>query len=254
MSKRGQVAIFAIVALVIVFAILMLYFLRRGVKIEVGEEFNPQSFVRTCTKEYVQQALAVIMPRGGVIEPSNYKTYNGNKVAYLCYTNQYYEPCINQQPLYIKHIEEEIKRFIEPKINGCFFSLEQEMSKRKYSFEQKGQELAVNLEEGSVIVDIEREVTYGKEGKENVDDFSYQFTSRVYDLAKVAREIANQEAQFCNFNTASYSVTYPDFDIEKKNVGFREDASSIYIIKDKRTQEVLNIAIRSCQIPPGFLG
>ncbi len=245
---------FVIIAIVIVFAVILFFFLRRGVKVGGEEEVNPQSFVRACTKEAVQQALAIIMPQGGVIEPTNYKLYDGNKVAYLCYTNRYYEPCVNQQPLYVAHVAEEIKRYIAPKIDECFFSLEQEMVRQKYSFEQKGQELAVNLEEGSIIVDIEREVVYGKESKEKVSDFRYQFTSKIYELAKVAREIANQEAQFCSFNTASYSTTYPEFDIDKKNVGFREGASSIYIIKDKLTEEELLIAVRSCQIPPGFLG
>lgn len=254
MLKRGQVAVFVIIALVIVFSIVLFFFLRRNVKVGVEEEFNPQSFIRTCAKQAVQQALEIIMPQGGVIEPSNYKLYNGNKVEYLCYTNRYYQPCVNQQPLYLTSVEDEIEKFVKPKIDECFFNLEQETNKKGYSFEQSGNGLKVSLEEGEVVVGIDREVIYGKENKENVNDFNYQFTSRIYDLAKVAREIANQEAQFCNFNTASYSVTYPDFDIEKKNIGFRDSASSIYVIKDKRTQEVLNIAIRSCEIPPGFLG
>lgn len=253
-NKKGQIAIFAVVALVIVFAILLFFFLRREVKIGVEEELNPQSFVRTCAKDGVQQALEVMMPQGGFIESSNYKLYKDNKVAYLCYTNRYYEPCINQQPLYVNHIADDIKRFIEPKIDECFFTLEQEMTGRGYAFEQQGKGLSVILEEGNIIIDIDREVVYGKESRERADDFSYQFTSRIYDLAKVAREIGKQEAQFCNFNTASYSTTYPDFDIEKKNIGFRDDSSSIYIIRDKRTQEELLIAIRSCETPPGFLG
>lgn len=253
-KKRGQIAIFVVIALVVVFAILMFFFLRRGIKIDVEAEFNPQSFVRSCSRDAVQQALEIVMTQGGSVEPSNYKLYDGNKVEYLCYTNRYYEPCINQQPLYIKHVEDEISSFIKPKIDECFFALEQELTRRKYSFEQKGQELAVILEEGSIIVDIDREVSYGKESIDKVSDFRYQFTSHIYELAKIAREIGNQEALFCNFNTASYSTTYPDFDIEKKNIGFREDASSIYVIRDKRTQEVLLIAIRSCEIPPGLMG
>ena len=84
-KKRGQLAIFVIVALVIVFAVVFFLLLRRGVKLDIEEEFNPQSFVRTCTKQSIQQALEIVMPQGGVIEPSNYKLYNNNKVEYICY-------------------------------------------------------------------------------------------------------------------------------------------------------------------------
>jgi len=253
-GKKGQVAVFVIIALVIVFAILFFFFIRRPVSIEIEEEFSVDSFVKTCIDDAVQQALAIMLPQGGYIEPDNYKLYRDNKVEYLCYTNQYYKPCVNQEPLYLNHIENEISRFITPKINECFFQLEQELRRRKYSFEQETGGTEIKLEEGRIIVDVDRGVTYSKDSVQTIDSFSFKFATRVYDLVKVAREIANQEAQFCTFNVASYTTTYPDFSIEEKNIGFRETSSSVYIIKDKRTQEELFIAIRSCEIPPGLLG
>ena len=45
---------------------------------------------------------------------------------------------------------------------------------------------------------------------------------------------------------------YPRFDIDKKAIGQGATASKIYIIGDRKTGEKLNMAVRSCEVPPGF--
>ena len=82
-----------------------------------------------------------------------------------------------------------------------------------------------------------------------IDGFDVQIISPLYDLVNVAVEIANQEAKYCYFEYVGYQVLYPNFDIRK--FAFSE-GTKIYTIKDKYSDKEMNIAIRSCAIPPGI--
>ena len=41
-------------------------------------------------------------------------------------------PCINQEPMYVEHLEQEIKEIIAGKLDYCFDSLKQSLEKRNY--------------------------------------------------------------------------------------------------------------------------
>ena len=62
-------------------------------------------------------------------------------------------------------------------------------------------------------------------------------------------EISNQEAKYCYFEYVGYMLLYPKMDIEKFAMS---DSTKIYTLKDKKSDKEMNIAIRSCAIPPGI--
>jgi len=249
-DKKSQVTIWVIVAVLLVSIILLFFLLRgkHGIEIFQPTPQNPQQFIEKCARD-----IAIMLPQGGYISPTNYKLYENNKVGYLCYTNKYYYSCINQQPMYIKFLEKEIKSYIEPKIKDCFFTLKKEYQDKKYLVNDGILDFDVELAPKEVRIEIDKkfEISRNEESK-RYENFRARLNSPLYDLAVVAQEIASQEAKFCYFDYLDYSVKYPEFSIEKNQVGRAESVADIYVIRDKTTEKELLIAIRSCAMPGGL--
>lgn len=252
-SRKAQITIFIIIALLLIAGIVLYFLLLRKPEVNPVQYANPAAFMDSCIKDYTQEAVNIMLPQGGYTEPKNYKLYEDNKVAYLCYTSKYYSACTNQEPLYIMHLEDEINSYIKPKIQECFSLLRQDLEKRGYSIEEKGLETTVSLEPKRVKVSMKKYIKLSKGNEvQEFDEFDSSLQSPLYDLGIIAQEIASQEARFCDFEYLGYMMLHKEYDIEKKAVGSGETASKIYIIGDRASGKKLYIAIRSCAIPPGF--
>ena len=249
-NKKGQVAIFVIVAIIIV-AIFVLYLALSNKPILSGQnEVNFQSAIDKCVKDAVEEATDKMIPQGGFIEPENYKIYKNTKVSYLCENIGYYKPCINQHPLLINEEVKEIENYIAPRVEQCFSNTKTELEKRNYNVLMSGMNLSVSLASGKIIIDIDRKVTLSKnEQTQTFDKFNVELTNPIYDLSKVAIEIANQESKFCYFEYVGYMILYPKVSIEKFAFS---DSTKIYTIRDKQSKKEMNIATRSCAIPGGI--
>lgn len=253
-NKKAQITIYILIAILFISMIFLIVFLRKEPTIDAHSEFNPNYYIEKCARDYTKEAVDIMLPQGGYITPENYKLYDSNKAAYLCYNKNYYQPCINQIPLYIQDLENEIKNYIQPKIESCFFSLKQELEKRHYIIAlDSPMSIDIELVPQAVKIEIKRTFSLSKgEETQKYEEFETRIQSPIYELANVAREIVNQEAKYCNFDYVHYSVFYPKFDIKKMAVGSSTDSSKIYIVEDKATGKKLYLAIRSCAIPPGL--
>lgn len=251
--KKGQITLFILIALMIVVVFLLLFFYLRQRTIQIQEQLNPVNYVEQCTKDAVDKAVNLMLPQGGYVNPENYILYNNNKVAYLCYNTNYYQACINQEPVYLVHLEQEITNFIQPKIEECFYLLQQELEKRNYKVDSGNLKIDTKVipDRIEVIIDKRFETTKNNDVK-SYDQFKTRKTSPLFELANVAREIVNQEAKYCNFEYVGYMLSYPRFDLTKQSIGQAKTASKVYVIGDRSTGKKLYIAIRSCEIPPGF--
>lgn len=253
--RRSQVTIFIIVAIILIAAVVGFFLIFYKIKPQIFKPSitEPQSYIDKCAKDAASEAIEIMMPQGGYIEPRNYRLYKNDKIAYLCYTNLFYKTCVMQEPVYIKHLEDEITEYIAPKIESCFQYLKEELEKQDYKIDMGDMKTATELATKIVRINIERVFVMSKnEETRKFDLFKTAFNSPLYNLAITAIEIANQEAKYCNFEYLGYMVFYPEFNIDKKSVGQGQEASKIYIIQDRYTGKKLNIAIRSCAIPAGF--
>jgi len=249
-NKRGQIAIFVIVALLIVAAIILIYTIFRSPTVSVGEEFEPKSFVDKCIRDSVRDTVNVMIPQGGFVSPTDYKVYNDIKVTYLCKNVNYYEPCITQYPRYITRLQEEIVTNVEPEIEQCFILLEDELEKRNYVYSGGEISLQAILKPKSIDFTVNRDFTLSKNNvQREFDSFRVVINSALYDIASTANEIASQEAKFCYFEYVGFNLLYPRYDIRKFTMS---DSTKIYTIGYDPTGEKMNIAIRGCAIPAGF--
>lgn len=251
--KKSQVTIFIIIALIIIVSIILLFLVFRKPTINIIDEYEPNAYIEKCMTDYSQEAIDIMLPQGGYLNPTNYKLFENNKVAYLCYQKNFYLTCINQEPMYIEHLNDEIKTYIQLKVDACFNQLKTELEKRGYDIEMSNLQIDVQLKPKKVEVTSNRIFNLEKNGEtRKFERFRASFSSPLYDLAILAQEIANQEAKYCNFEYLGFMLLYPSYSIDKKSVGGQLDASKIYKIEDRRTGKKLNIAIRSCAMPAGL--
>jgi len=259
MRKKGQMTIF-IIAGVAIIALIALFLLARsgiipGTGGSVGQD--PQGILDSCLEKPIQEAIDKISFQGGYTEPKLYRTFQfkedkeAHNIAYLCYNQNYYYPCINQEPMLIQHAKDEIKNYISGDVTKCFNELVKNLEKKGYEVNSNGAlNFEVNLMPKKVEVDIRKSLVLSKSGEtSNYQTFKVVVQDRIYDLLIVSQEIVSQEARFCNFEQLGYMLLYTQFSIDKFRTG---DSTTIYTVEDRQSQEKFRFAVRSCVIPPGI--
>lgn len=248
-NKKAQIAIWFIIAFVIVAIILIFFFVQRKAVLEKPQEFNPKSYIDLCAKKAVEKVVDNMMLTGGIIEPQNYKIYKDTKVPYICENRNYYLPCINQHPMLLEEYKREILNYSKPGIEECFQGLKDEVEKRNGNVVYSPLIFDLALSPGIISLNIERKTSITSNGEKiEVDNFDSQIRSSLYDITNVVIDIAAGEAKNCNFEYVTYMILYKKWDITKFVMS---DSTKIYTIKDMDSQKETMIAIRGCAIPAG---
>lgn len=254
--KRGQATIWIIVAIILVAAIFMVFIFVRKPEIigPPGSDtvFDLQSSLEQCANQHVNTVVNRMLPQGGFSNPENSVFYNNTNIEYLCKNIGFYEPCIQQHPMFLREMEEEIENYLLPRIISCFDLIAEEIAQRdgEITFEGGPPLIDVDLGPDRIFVDIEKKATVTKrEEVRRFEKFEVVIKNPLYNLGSVAVEIAAQEAQYCHFEYVGYSVLYPRYVVTKYVMS---DPTKIYTIRDTSSGKEMNIAIRSCAIPAGF--
>jgi len=256
--KRGQISIFIIVGIIIISAIALTLIFRSGIAPEIGKkpETNPNPFLESCIEDKVKEGIEKISIQGGYITHSLNKPFKFEDeketidISYLCYTQSYYVPCINQEPVLIKHLTDELEEYISDEVKNCLDGLSLSLDKEGYNVDAKYNGFDVALMPKKVSIELDNKMILTKAGETSIkEDFKVLIPTRFYDLALVVQEIISQEAEYCHFETLGYMLFYPQFDIDKFTTG---DSTIIYTIEHRDSKERFRFAVRSCVMPPGF--
>ncbi|HLF54011.1 MAG TPA: hypothetical protein VI544_02420 [Candidatus Nanoarchaeia archaeon] len=251
-NKNGQIAIWVILALVLVGAISLFFLLERRTFGVAESTFGPEQYIAQCTREVTAEVADIIIPQGGFLDSENFKIYNDTKVPYLCRSYGFYVNCINQHPMFINEISEEIRGYIAPRIESCFEDMKKELEKRQaiVEFDSSPAVINVSLAPGEILVEIAKSVKITeKDTTKTFEKFDARTMSPIYNLASVAINIANNERKYCYFEYLGYMILDQSVDIRKFTMS---DATKIYSIKDIASGKIFNIATRSCAMPAGF--
>jgi len=251
-GKKSQMAIFIILGIILVLVIVLFFVFRTKLvpqQISTTSE-SPASFIDSCINPIIKESVEKISPQGGYLNPEIYYSFDGIKRAYICYNANYYYPCVTQEPMYIKHLESEIKQYSKDRVKKCFDDLKINLERKGYSVNLKYNDFQISLVPGRVLVNADAEISYSRgDEKKNKKGFETEVPSMIYDVGVVVQEIASQEAKFCNFEYVGFMMYYPKFNIDKYVTG--EDIK-IYSVEHRETKEKIVFAIRSCVLPPGF--
>ncbi len=247
MNKRGQIAIFVIIAVAIVLVIVAGFFLTR-VDVSTSGELNPNSFLRECIEPKVLEGLEILSRQGGSLQPENYLMYEGDRLEYLCYTSTDYDLCVVQQPLLVRHVENELKNFVGPTANDCVRSLKEAYEDRGFEVSSSNGEINVSIISGKINVEFLSPMTVTKEQTQTFSKFGIAVNSEFYDLLITATSIIQYESSVGNSETLLYIQYYPDLKIEK----IKRDGDTVYKLSNVVTGDKFNFASRSLVFPAGY--
>jgi len=250
-GKKAQVTIFVILAIAIVIVLILLFSGRAGFTFNlIGK--TPVEQIRDCMKEPVKQGIDVLSSQGGLITPENYYMYKGNKIDYLCYTEEYSKKCVMQRPLLKQSIENELEKFSKNKIETCIESVKSSLEKDGYSVSSKKPEISVELVPNNILISLNNlDLIIEKGGTETYSSIKTDLDSVLYRLVMIASSISNWEARFGDTETINYMMYYPSLKVEKKE---QSDGATVYILTDKNSLEEFIFAVRSFVIPTGITG
>ena len=239
-----------IVAIFLVAAFILLFLFNKPKMLTTGGTTDPQGVIESCVRSGVLEAEGKMLPQGGFANPTNFKNYQHTHVAYLCQNIGYFSPCIQQHPMLLSDIQREIENYTSGKIEQCFQTVSEDLKRKNYEVTMDPMQFNISLSPGVILVDIQRKMVVSKSGTTQAfDSFAVNVQSPMYDLSRVAMDIASQEAKYCYFEYVGYMILYPRFDIRKFTMS---DSTRIYTLKDRYSNKVMNVAIRGCAIPPGI--
>lgn len=250
-SKKGQVTIFIILGIIIVvFAVLIFLFYPR-IKSAFGfETQNPSQFMSSCIEEDVIEAVEIISKQGGSLNPEHYMLHKGDRIEYLCYTEEYYKTCVMQQPMLKEHIEEEISNAIKNSANNCLDELKKNFEKRGYEVSMTKGSIETELLPKRVVIKFNSQITLRKGQTERFDSLIVSINNNLYEMTSIANSILNFEARYGDSETTTYMNYYRDLKVEKLK---QTDGSTIYILTDRNNpRNKLQFASRSVAWPPGY--
>jgi len=250
-GKKAQVTIFIIIAIIIVVLGILIYMFYPKIKASFGfEEQSPSAFLEGCIKDEIQKSTEILSPQGGSINPKHYILYNGEKIEYLCYTEEYYKTCVMQQPMLKSHIENEIKGNIEDEVKVCLDDMEKKYKSKGYNVNLKRGDINVELLPERIITTLNSSLTLTKsENSEKYNSFKISLNNNLYELVSIANSILNWEARYGDAETTTYMNYYHDLKVEKLK---QTDGSTIYILTDRNNGNKFRFASRSVAWPPGY--
>jgi hypothetical protein len=263
-NKKGAVAIWIILSVVLVASLILFFVVNQ--KITTPEApggasaFEMQSYLDECATKAVLEATDIMLPQGGFIQPKRSVFFDGENIEYLCLNTGNYQRCVNQHPVLLREMENDIETYIELQISNCFLKMESEFRKRGGEMQlsplSKKLKLSpsdwidIRLKEDLIVVTIKKQVkTVYKGNTRDFEEFKVDVASPAKNLARIAVEIASQEALYGYFEYVGYSLIYDDYDVKHFNLA---DSTEIYTIIHKDSGKKMNIAIRGVAIPWGI--
>jgi len=251
MSKRGQVTIFIILAIIIVVLGVLLYMFYPQIKSTLGfGEENPEVFIENCLKDKILETAKIISLQGGELNPEHYFLYKDNKINYLCYTNKDYELCSVQEPLLKQTIESEIKQEISKDVEVCFNELEESFKSQGYQVNLKKKDFAIELLPKRIIGIFNYSLSLNRADETTTyDEFRIILNNNLYELVSISDSIIGYETALGDVEISTYMDYYRDLKVEKYK---QSDGTTIYLLTDTNTEDKFQFASRSLVYPPGY--
>jgi len=194
MKKRAQVTLFIILGIVILVAIVFFVFLRTKLISPAISKLRPprvEEYVDNCIKEAGQQGLILLGKQGGDVNPGLYTWYKGDKVTYICYTEDY-TFCVNRRPGLKLHIERELLNFVKSQLTSCMEN--EPFEEQGYSITQGEMNVETTIGDYNTKVDVDFPITIQKgDFVFKKDKFSAVFDVPLGKLTEIASALVNEE-------------------------------------------------------------
>jgi hypothetical protein len=250
MNKRGQVTVFIILGMVILIILALALFFRGEIsRISIGKETR-EKFVSTqveplrdhieeCIEETGDDVMVLIGKQGGDLNPGLYRNYFGDKLTYLCYSDNF-SACYNRRPFLLESMEGQITDYVYENLDSCLDLSPWE--KRGVIITKEDYEITTTMGDYNVIVVVDYPMTLTK-GDFSAEEnrFSHTFNIPLGRLGRVAMDVVDSEITIGDFFNVPYEIKNSgNFRIEKQDMG----DDRVYILSAKNYNYVFQFAVQ----------
>jgi hypothetical protein len=251
-KKRAQVTFFVIISLVLSFSIIFIFMvLKPELNFLNQKTSSPVEYISNCIEESIisqeKDFFKSSMPFG---ETSLLYKYNSKTIPFLCYSTEFYYPCIPQNPLFIEKVRSNMQNKVSRDLSRCILTLKEDYERKGYAFESSDFNLLLIFNELDISYSVKTfvKMTRGDEivSISKIDGTVYTFLPK---LLRTAETIVNYESVFCEFNHITWQGANRDVSISRSRGG---DQTKVYSLKSRNSGNELNFAIRTCVLPAGL--
>ncbi|MBS3175563.1 hypothetical protein J4440_06805 [Candidatus Woesearchaeota archaeon] len=218
MQKRGQVALFVIVGILIIIAIALLFFFR-GKIVDTGkQQIDTNQFLSSTIKNIERDVLSkcvtsstedivksILVNGGSIKENINSLTYRGKKYRILCQAMENTNQCLSS-PLILSSIEQNMNEELNKKITNCL-KFDQFEDNSYELIKPKDFNVKLEMRKNSIVADLEYNLKI-KRGENIVETEGIRKNLEIplSDLFNAANDVLNRRSLFGNFDQVSYGV------------------------------------------------
>ncbi len=244
-DKRGQLTLFIILGLLIVSIIFVFFFY-----IQPNFSFSSGELqVETCVKKVISDEVTKLALTGGIVNPDFKYLYLGENITMMCYTEEYYKPCVVQHPFLTKTFEESLTTATKEKIENCYKKSVDELRSNGYEVIQGTIKTTIKIEPSQISVSIDSPTVISSiDASRTLNKFETKIYSELYEVLAVANSILQFETSYGDVDVGTLMIYYPDLIIQKIR---RDEGVKIYTLTNKK-EILFKFASRSYAWPPGY--
>ncbi len=202
-NKKGQLAIFVIIAIVIVLGLVIYLVLREKISTEIqNPEFVPVfNYYSSCIEDASRAAIDLAGSQGGRIYLSQYEIGSefapfSSQLYFLGFNVPYWyyvagNGIIKEQIPSKNDIEKDIGTYVKEKISDCDF---EPFYRQGFTIEFGEKNINVNLDNQKIKVDVQQDVVVKKESQSAAkNEYKIELDSKLGKFYNLAKEIYDKE-------------------------------------------------------------
>ncbi len=213
MQKRGQIAVFVIIGIVLLILIALIFVGRKEFGFGISKivflknKIDPlQKNIQDCVDKSIDTNGKLFAKQGGDFGPSRYVLYENIKVKYLCYNIQNSNKCINMMPTF-ETMTEQLSKKINDDVNNC---INKDLFKSGLSYDviTNGElETEIQTIGDSVKVIVKYDVTLSKdESEQKLGNVEKEIELPLKELYDVTFDVVNNHAGTGFFDQLLYML------------------------------------------------
>jgi hypothetical protein len=247
-GKRGQLTLFIIIGIVIlVVAGVMLYFFQDEIFRPSKTTFQVDSF-ESCVKKELDGLVVDLAKTGGFTGSYFNVTYNNVAIPYMCYTEEYSEPCVVQVPFQEKVFQDSIRSVLDDKINLCYNNYVSQFQRQGYDVQSGEVTTEIDFQKDYMRFEIDAPVSVSDgSSTSSIQKLSFNIPTKIYDIISLANNIVAYETTYGAYDLITNQFLYPEM---PTTVTSLDDGTVIYTIVSNDIK--YRFAVRSYVLPAGY--
>jgi hypothetical protein len=244
-SKRAQLTLFIILGLVLIVGIILFF-------IYVLPNFSNSSSklsIESCVTDAVKKEIPILSETAGLINPTFNTLYQDENYTFICYTDEYYKPCVVQVPFLTTQFENSLNLRLNKKIIDCYEKSVDKLESEGYTVLRGTLTSKITIQPTQVLVSISAPTSISSEdSSQTQEDFEVEIPSDLFNVLSVANSLLQFEVTYGDTDTSPFRLYYPNIGLDKVR---RDDGIKLYTLDNKKDIK-FKFAVRSYAWPPGY--